>query len=81
LATISEWLSSRKHRPNTLIKKRPLYITGGYVNKFDHHRNQYWGSLKKPKIGLPYDPLIPTLAYIQGNVTQPTVEMPAHTCL
>ena len=43
------------------VKKELFYTVGGNVNWNSHCGEQYGGSLKKKKIELPYDPLIPLL--------------------
>jgi hypothetical protein len=40
-----------------------------------------WRLLKKLKIELPYDPVIPLLGIYKRNVSQVTIEAPAHPCL
>jgi hypothetical protein len=40
-----------------------------------------WRFLKKLKIELPYDPVIPLLGVYQRNQSQHTVETPAYSCL
>ena len=42
-------------------KREPSYIVGGNINWYSRSGEQYWGSLKKLKIELPYDPAIPLL--------------------
>ena len=45
-------------------------MVGGNVNWYSHCREQYGGSLKKLKIGLPYDPAIPLPAYTWRKLFQ-----------
>ena len=43
-------------------RKREHFGTiGGNLNWYSHYREQYGGSLKKLKIELPYEPVIPLL--------------------
>ena len=41
-----------------------MSTVGGNVNWYSHYGEQYGGSLKKLKIELPYDPVIPPLGQI-----------------
>ena len=44
------------------VEKRELsYTVGGNVNWYNHYGEQHGGYLKKLKIELPYDPVIPLL--------------------
>ena len=42
-------------------KREPSYTVGGNANSYSHYGEQCGDSLKKPEIGLPYDPAIPLL--------------------
>ena len=42
-------------------KMEPSYTVGRNVNWYSHYGEQYGGSLKKLKIELPYEPVIPLL--------------------
>ena len=42
-------------------KREPSYIVGRNINWYSRSGEEYWGSLKKLKIELPYDPAIPLL--------------------
>ena len=46
------------------------FLHRGSVNWYSHYRKQYGGSLKKLKIGLPYDPAIPLPAYTWRKLFQ-----------
>ena len=48
-------------------KKEPSYTVSGNVNWQNHYGEQYGGSLKKLKIGPPYDPTIPLLGICPEN--------------
>ena len=50
-------------------KRKPSYIVVGKVNACNHYGEQYGGSLRKLKIGLPYDPSNQDKTLIEKNTS------------
>ena len=69
IATTVRYLTSRHHQKSLQIintgedveKKVLCYTVSRNVNWYSHYGEQYGGSLKKLKIELPYEPVIPLL--------------------
>ena len=48
-------------------KRKPSYIVGGNINRYNHSGEQYGGSFKKLKTELPYDLETPFLSIPREN--------------
>ena len=53
--------TTNKYVREDMEKKEPLYVVGGIINWFIHYGENYGDSLRKLKIEVPYDPVIPLL--------------------
>ena len=76
-------LSNTIHKNQLKIKKvkcEPSYTVDGDVNWYSHYGEQYGDSLKKQKIELPYDPVIPLLGiYTEKTIIQKVTYIPMFT--
>ena len=59
-------------------EREPSYTVGGYVRECSHYGEQYWRFLKKLKLELLYDPVIPLLGIHLGKTSNPKRYMYPH---
>ena len=59
-------------------EKKSSYTVGRNVNWYIHYREQYWRFLKKLKLELLYDPVIPLLGIHLGKTSNPKRYMYPH---